>query len=426
MRQTRRDFLKRFLGASGALCAPLRCHAADVSEVGKVYDGWREGEFDVHLIHTGRGEAIFHVFPDGTSMLIDAGDSKSKEKAIPPHPDDSRRAGEWVARYIQRVNPLGTDVDYMMLSHYHPDHGGRPQKGVETAVGRGDYAISGLAQVAEFVHFDAAFDRGYPDYETPVPVAENQTADNFRRFAAWAVKEKGMTMEKFEPGRLDQIRLQKKDAYDFHVRNLSANGIVWTGVGSDTHNFLADYGESVAKENPLSLSMTIQYGPFRYYTGGDLDTSILGADGGPVPIEAAVGRAAGPVDVVKVNHHGNLNASTDEFVRSVQARAYLCTVWTMNQPSNDSIGRVMSPENYVGPRDYFPTLPCEKRSEGLLEGSWREHLALDGGHVVLKVFDGGARFKIFYLTADDESMRVKAVYGPFESTGTQRYCARQA
>ena len=52
-----------------------------------------------------------------------------------------------------------------------------------------------------------------------------------------------------------------------------------------------------------------------------------------------------------MNHHGNLNASTGEFVRSVQARAYLCTVWTTNQPSNGSIGRVMSPDNYAGPRD---------------------------------------------------------------------------
>ncbi|MBQ1336712.1 MAG: hypothetical protein IIY32_00195, partial [Thermoguttaceae bacterium] len=44
------------------------------SEVGKPYRGWQEGELDLHIIHTGAGDNAFHVFPDGTTVLLDAGD----------------------------------------------------------------------------------------------------------------------------------------------------------------------------------------------------------------------------------------------------------------------------------------------------------------------------------------------------------------
>ena len=216
---------------------------------------------------------------------------------MPNLPDTSRLAGEWVARYIERVNPFAKHVDYMMLSHYHPDHGGQARDGVEMTAGRGeDYALTGLAQVGELLTFDTAFDRGYPDYETPVPVVKNKTAENFRRYAAWAMKEKGLSMEKFEPGRLDQIALRHDASYDFHIRNLTANGIFWTGVGEETHNLFPDWKEEVPKENPLSLSLTIQYGAFRYYTGGDLDTASHYEDGTVVPFDKTVtGKANEPL-----------------------------------------------------------------------------------------------------------------------------------
>ena len=88
---------------------------------------WRPGHYQVHYIFTGRGESMFHVFPDGTSMLLDVGDSMrfyGTPKETPHLPDISRRAGEWVARYVERVNPKGRKVDYFHLSHYHEDHGG--------------------------------------------------------------------------------------------------------------------------------------------------------------------------------------------------------------------------------------------------------------------------------------------------------------
>ena len=35
---------------------------------------WQPGFLDIHHINTGRGDAAFMVFPDGTTMLVDAGD----------------------------------------------------------------------------------------------------------------------------------------------------------------------------------------------------------------------------------------------------------------------------------------------------------------------------------------------------------------
>ena len=152
-------------------------------------------------------------------------------------------------------------------------HGGQPQEGAETTVGRGDDLPFGTGAGGE-LPFPSGVRSRLSRLPTPVPVVKNGTVDNFRKFAKWAMKEKGMKMEKYEPGALDQIRRRKDASHDFHVRNLTANGIVWTGVGTDTHNFLSDWKGEAPNENPLCLSMTIRYGAFRYFTGADLDTAI--------------------------------------------------------------------------------------------------------------------------------------------------------
>jgi hypothetical protein len=35
---------------------------------------WEEGMLDIHHINTGRGDAAFFIFPDATTLLLDAGD----------------------------------------------------------------------------------------------------------------------------------------------------------------------------------------------------------------------------------------------------------------------------------------------------------------------------------------------------------------
>ena len=44
-------------------------------------------------------------------------------------------------------------------------------------------------------------------------------------------------------------------------------------------------------------------------------------------------------------------------------------------------------------------------------------LAPELGHVVIKVFDKGRKYLIYVLSALDERMQVRQVYGPYESGG---------
>jgi len=77
---------------------------------------WQEGEMEIHHIYTGRGESTFCILPDGTTLLIDAGDSGpySDPRTTHSSPDDSRRPGEWIARYISKRMDFKSDkkIDY--------------------------------------------------------------------------------------------------------------------------------------------------------------------------------------------------------------------------------------------------------------------------------------------------------------------------
>ena len=395
-------------------------------EIGEPLSPWRPGTMEFHHIYTGHAESIFHIFPDGTSLLIDAGqlDRIGYELKSVTLPDETRGPGENIARYIRRVNPHGDEVDYMMISHFHTDHMGSCQIHRGKTEGRGeDYFLSGMSQVGETIRFKKGFDRGFPDYCLPFPVKDPDT-ENYRRFTRWKMKTDGLEMEPFEVGRLDQIALtHAPDEYRgaFHVRNLCGNGLVWTGREGETDASFYDLAkeERAGSENSLSLGLRIDYGPFRYYTAGDFNESFVGLDGKKRNLEEMVAPACGRVDVCKSNHHSYIGSMQAEFLRVLRPQVFVTDVWDLHHIQPSTMERMTDRSIYPDGRIVCPTFfPLLKKQE--FDGApWRTDVAEDCGHVVVRVDEGGARFRVYYVTAHDESMRVKAVYGPFETTAKE-------
>ena len=417
--------LRLMLLPGALMLATLSSGSAGAQEangsVGKALAPWQEGELDIHHINTARGEASFLIFPDGTSLLVDAS-GKTTEAApfsLPTKPDGSRPPGEWVARYIQRVLPRGArGIDYALLSHFHGDHmGGIVRESPRAA--RGEYQLSGITEVAEHLRIAKVIDRGWPDYAYPAPLRDRNIV-NYRKFLAWQTAHRGMVVERFQPGRSDQLKLLRKPgAYpSFEVRNLMVNGVVWTGSGTETRSLFPPLAgmspDRYPIENKLSIAFRVSFGKFDYFTGGDLSTSDeeIPFGDGRANVETPVARASGPVDVMKANHHGSWDANSAALLEILRPRVIVVGARAEGHPAVNTYKRMTSKAIWPGPRDIFVTnvSPATfKTTYGI------EKAASTQGHVVVRVAPGGASYRVFVLDDSDERMRVKAVFGPYPS-----------
>ncbi|MDR1902004.1 MAG: MBL fold metallo-hydrolase [Treponema sp.] len=400
------------------------------TEVGSVYVGWKEGEMDIHHIYTGRGESSFLIFPDGTSMLIDAGDfdpptpdpfNFEDMKMCDPLPDPSRRAGEWIARYIRKVNPAKSEVNYLVVSHFHSDHVGDAHNNARRTEGRDpDYVLTGIAEAGEYLRIHTAVDRGWPLYNYPKPLEDvDFCVENYRSFLAWKMKSEGLRPEAVDIGGGDQFVLRKnplKYSGLFEVRTLAASGKIWTGRGKETVNYFDLNPRNISddlNENKNSIGMRISYGPFRYYTAGDFSETLLDGKGYPVNIEGEIAKICGPAHVCKANHHSYLDTMTEEFISNIRAQAYIIPVWDYLHIQPSTMTNMASRRLYPGERMIFPTAFPDVIKEAYKDEPWMTSVCKDYGHVVVKVFDQGRQFKIYILSAGDESGTVKAVFSYF-------------
>ncbi|MBQ4539551.1 MAG: MBL fold metallo-hydrolase [Alistipes sp.] len=403
-------------------CAAVSC--ASEEQVGDIYRGWQDGQMEIHHIYTGRGESSFIIMPDATTMLIDVGDHDPtvEQYALMTEalPDRERRAGEYVARYVERVNPEGKSVDYLMLSHFHNDHMGTAAEPAAMTTDRDpNYYLAGIAEAGEFLHFDMLYDRGYPDYNYPFPINDKHTA-NYLAFANYHKAKYGMQQEKFEVGELNQIKLKNNPQKypSFSVRNLASSGEVWSGREGETvrcYDLNPANLTGYNNENTRSIALRFDYGPFSYYSGGDISGSLRDVDGNMFNVESLVGEVCGEVDVCKANHHSYKDAMPEDFLRAVQAKQYILNVWDQQHTQPELMARMMAHGPASADPRIFSGYITEAMRNDFATEEWASGINPENGHIVIKVYDEGRKYKIYSLSARDELMTIQAIYGPYDA-----------
>jgi beta-lactamase superfamily II metal-dependent hydrolase len=332
-------------------------------------------------------------------------------------PDASRGAGEWVARYVKRAAGEDAVIDYAVATHFHGDHIGNPQPARKKSA-EGGYSIVGLAEVSEQVPIRKLIDRGYPEYGEPATPA-GEIIENYRRFAAYAAKTRGMQRERIRVGRRDQIRLvHEATAFpQVEVRAVAGNGDVWTGAGDGIEPHFPPQkelpAEDRASENPCSIALQIRYGAFSWFTGGDLYG--VPEPGAPAwwNLETPIAKAIGRTDVMVVNHHGSIEPANPFFLGALQPRVIVVPAWSPTHPSPDVLKRLLSTRIWSAPRDVFVTRLRDATKATI--GPRATKVASGAGHVVVRVEPGGASYRVYVIDDEDESGRVKSVHGPYAS-----------
>lgn len=381
------------------------------------FPAWQQGYMDIHHINTGRGNATFFVLPDGTTLLVDAGDldrgAFEKKyfplKAAPALPSDTVSSASAIVGYIGQVAPSGRQavIDYALITHFHGDHYG------------------GIMAVGEKMHIRTVIDRGYPAYDFPTDLrsyykAEPSSFLNYLNFIDKGVAAGNMTAAKLAVGRDDQmvLRYDPSSFPEFHIRNLKVNQQVWTGKGEKTRGLFSP-GELLDKkgnfnENPLSLAIKISYGKFDYYTGGD-NTGREGEDlPGGRDTETPMAAAVGKVEVMTLDHHGNRDASNTFFLKTLQPRVVIAQTWCSDQPGQEIAHRLAGVQPATKPPEVFYLYLHEETKVTL--GPWITRAAKSmEGHVVIRVLPGGNEFYVFVMDDRSPSLKIKDRFGPYWS-----------
>ena len=394
---------------------------------------WQAGMLDIHFIDTGRGSAALYIFPDGTTMLVDAGDMSDEHprarspRQAPRRPNASKTAPQWIVDYIKHFGPKGknTILDYALITHWHDDHVGEIDSKSKLAENKA-YQLTGITEVGDAIPIKMLLDRGYD-----IPLGDGKsvsmkdekwqkeyvkktgdkhhlvpTMNEYFKFIDYQSSKNGMKYEKFDIGSKDQIELKYDKAKypDFQVRNLTCDGEVWTGENKNKFRVVDTWSE-----NNLSTAFKLKYDDFKHFAGGDIN----GVDSLSMPnmnsVEAQVAPLIGPVDVATLNHHGNRDSNNPNYARTIRPRVWIGQSWSSDHPGDDTLRRLTSRLLYPNDRDLFSTAMLEANKLVIGDAIDRAYKA-QNGHIVVRVFPDGEDYKVYVLDSKKESNPVIAEY----------------
>lgn len=381
---------------------------------------WQEGYLDIHHLNTARGNATFFIFPDGTTMLFDAGAKKippgKEHEYFPIPPPDSLAAGGWMAHYIKQVIPADKmpQIDYAVISHFHDDHYGQIDSSSKKS-NQFDYQLSGITEVGDQLPIKTLIDRGYPMYNYPVDLKafykKDKTFVNYLAFINEQKVSNGLIVEGLIAGSNDQIKLKTHpDGFKtFSVRNVKANATIWSGKGNDTFDY--QFNSSLVKEgeldeNALSLVLKVSYGPFDYYTGGDLTGYT---EWGDFDLETPVAKAVGKVEALALNHHGYYDATNSFFLKTLSPKVVVHQVIHDPHYQRGVLKRLSTYPFHVFTYNMHDT----KRKTFSAEVS--KLYQSTRGHIIIRVMPGGSQYYVYILDDKRIDLRLIQQFGPYTS-----------
>ncbi len=369
--------------------------------VGQVLPAWSEGELDIHTISTGRGECLFFILPDGTTMVVDAGEfsrETSDYKNVIQRPNASVRPTKVFADYITHFMPKGRiGLDYMHISHFHMDHMGNLEKEyVKDA--SGTYTLAGVTALYHLIGFREVIDRAYGNYEgLKVNSMSEAALANYRKFLDYQISRNALKASQFQLGAVNQFAMKYNAAAypDFKIENVCSNCKIW-----DNGKAVDIYAGKSKAENAASCGFVIRYGKFDFHTAGDI--------GDYEDYEYQVARVVGQVEATKAHHHLSPHSNCKKAMNVLKPQTLVATSFYVREIQPDK-----SKFDYITGAGC--KIFCTSVGESLLTKYPADYAKCNAtrGHMVIRVAPKGDSYMVYTLEDMDTKYIVKHIDGPF-------------